>query len=81
MKISNLLHSRKNNQPLYCYTNEEYKEYQDYIRQTFGTFTHVFQEIRSPDIRLDLLILPPTEEREYYTIITMGAGAYRMSIP
>ena len=41
----------------------------------------MFHEIASPDIHVDICIVPPTEERDYYTLVTMGMGAHRMNVP
>lgn len=40
-----------------------------------------FHEIVSPDIHIDVAIIEPTPERNYYTLVTMGMGAHRMSVP
>ena len=34
----------------------------------------------SSDIHLDVALIPPTADRDYYTLCTIGAGAYRMEI-
>ena len=37
-----------------------------------------------PDYILSLIhicIVPPPEERDYYTLVTMGMGAHRMNVP
>lgn len=67
--------------PLYCYTEEEMKRVEEFIEENFGEFKEVFHEIFSPDIHVDILILPPTKEANYYKLITMGMGAYKMNVP
>ncbi|MFC3848811.1 suppressor of fused domain protein [Corynebacterium hansenii] len=42
---------------------------------------YVLQEIVSGDIRLDLFVWEPTEERNVMTLATVGASAYRMKMP
>ena len=42
---------------------------------------NVFHELVSPDIHVDICIVPPAEERDYYTLVTMGMGAHRMNVP
>ena len=32
-------------------------------------------------VHVDICIVPPTEERDYYTLVTMGMGAHRMNVP
>ncbi|MBE6504098.1 MAG: suppressor of fused domain protein [Methanobrevibacter sp.] len=78
--IKNLNRGMKE-KPLYVYTQEQREEFENYICKTFGEFTKVFHELYSPDIHLDILIVPPTEEKNYYTLITRGIGAYRMNVP
>lgn len=63
------------------YNEEEINELEAYIKTNFGEFTEVYHEIVSLDIHLDLAILPPTQERNYYRLVTMGMGAYRMNVP
>ena len=63
------------------YTEEEMEAVEGHIQQYFGKFENVFHEIVSPDIHVDICIVPPTEERDYYTLVTMGMGAHRMNVP
>jgi hypothetical protein len=41
----------------------------------------VYHEIASPDIHVDIALIEPTEQRNYYTLVTMGMGAHRMNVP
>ena len=50
-------------------------------QSSFGEYEQVFHEIVSPDIHLDIIIVPPTEKNNYYKLITMGMGAYGMNVP
>lgn len=52
-----------------------------HIEKHFGSYANVMHEMESPDIHLDICIIDPTPERNYYTLITRGMGAYRMKIP
>ena len=63
------------------YTEEEMEAIEGHIQQYFGKFENVFHEIVSPDIHVDICMVPPTEERDYYTLVTMGMGAHRMNVP
>lgn len=63
------------------YSEEEMDLISDYIADTFGEFESVFHEIVSPDIHVDICLIPPTEEQNYYTLVTMGMGAHRMNTP
>ena len=52
-----------------------------HIQQYFGPFENVFHELVSPDIHVDICVVPPSRERDYYTLVTMGMGAHRMNVP
>lgn len=63
------------------YSSEEEEIIETYIEETFGEFESVFHELVSPDIHVDICVIPPTEERNFYTLVTMGMGAHRMNVP
>lgn len=65
----------------FLYTDEELKEFQKFIKEQFGDYEGVIHEIVSPDIHLDIIVIPPTKENNYYKLITMGMGAYKMNVP
>ena len=54
---------------------------EQHIKNTFGAFENVFHELVSPDIHVDICVVPPSEKRDYYTLVTMGMGAHRMNVP
>ena len=63
------------------YTDKEIEDYKKYITSQLGEIDCVFSEIVSDEIKLDVLIIPPTKENNYYKLVTMGMGAYRMNVP
>ena len=63
------------------YTEEEMEAVEAHIQQYFGKFENVFHELSSPDIHVDICVVPPSEKRDYYTLVTMGMGAHRMNVP
>ncbi len=63
------------------YTEGEMEVIEQYIEQYFGKFETVFHELVSPDIHVDICVVPPSKERDYYTLVTMGMGAHRMNVP
>lgn len=63
------------------YDEDELDAIEDHIEEYFGDFPTVFHEIRSSDIHCDIYIVPPTETRDYYTLITVGMGAHVMDLP
>ncbi len=63
------------------YSENEMEAVEKYISDAFGDFDNVLHEILSPDIHVDIVIIEPTPEKNYYTIVTMGMGAYKMEVP
>ncbi|OUQ26425.1 hypothetical protein B5E80_02235 [Flavonifractor sp. An135] len=63
------------------YTEAEMEAVEGHIQRYFGTFENVYHELISPDIHVDICVVPPSEERDYYTLVTMGMGAHRMNVP
>lgn len=63
------------------YTDEEIQCIENHIDTYFGHFENVLHEIVSPDLHIDLAIIPPNEKNDYYTVVTMGMGAFKMNIP
>ena len=72
--------SRKNSEPE-VYSEDEMSAIEQHIKNTFGEFDNVFHELVSPDIHVDICVVPPSERRNYYTLVTMGMGAHRMNVP
>lgn len=67
--------------PQYSYSEKELEKVSHYIERQYGEYENVIHELVSPDIHCDIVLVPPTEVSPYYKLVTMGAGAYKMSIP
>ncbi|ULQ58581.1 suppressor of fused domain protein [Brucepastera parasyntrophica] len=63
------------------YTEEEVDCIESHVEEYFGINENVFHELVSPDIHVDILIIEPVPERNYYVLVTMGMGAHRMNVP
>ena len=63
------------------YTEEEMKTVEDHIQKYFGKFEQVFHELVSEYIHVDICIVPPYKDRDYYMLFTMGMGVHRMNVP
>ena len=74
-------YKKKAPMPTEVYTEEELDAVENHIEKHFGAYANVFHEIVSPDIHLDICIVDPTEERNYYMLVTLGMGAHRMNVP
>ena len=63
------------------YSAEETEEIQNFIEDQFGEIDCIAHEKDSAlGLHVDLAIIKPTEERPYYTVCTIGIGAYRMTM-
>lgn len=65
---------------LILYSEKDEDEVVECIKEDYGDFENVLHEVVSTDIHLDVALIPPQEDRDYYTLCTIGAGAYRMEI-
>lgn len=63
------------------YSESEMNVVENHIAAHFGLYSNVFHELVSPDIHVDIAVIEPTEERNYFTLCTMGMGAHRMNVP
>ncbi len=63
------------------YNEDEILAVENHIAKAYGDFDSVLHEIISPDIHVDICIIKPTKERNFYTLVTMGMGAHKMSVP
>ncbi|SCJ76850.1 heme biosynthesis-associated TPR protein [uncultured Eubacterium sp.] len=63
------------------YTEEEMDAIEEHITKNFGDYDSVFHEIISPDIHVDVCMIPPSKERNYHVLVTMGMGAHFMNVP
>ena len=51
------------------------------VVRDYGQHPYVIHDTDSQDIHIDILVVLPIPERNYYTLITMGMSAYKMEIP
>lgn len=63
------------------YTQEEAEALENYIESILGPIGSVLHEIVSPDIHLDIAVIPPTETLPFIKLVTMGMGAREMTVP
>ncbi|MGN0594386.1 MAG: suppressor of fused domain protein [Hominimerdicola sp.] len=85
-KCESMLAQIADKQPIHegipiMYDEEEMLTVEKHIEKYFGKFETVLHEIYSPDIHVDICVVPPTKERDYYILSTMGMGARKMNVP
>lgn len=68
------------NQPSY-YSKEERKAVEDFIAAHFGQPSRIIYDRYLADLDIDLAIINPSKDKPYYTVCTIGAGAYVMGVP
>ena len=76
------LSEREPSKPMqYRYTYEENEEIREFIASVFGCFEYEFyRKERDKAIPFSIAIIPPSPERDCYTLCTIGAGAYQMEV-
>ncbi|MCI8303335.1 MAG: suppressor of fused domain protein [Lawsonibacter sp.] len=53
-----------------------------HIEAHFGKFDWIMHETKPGEyVHLDICVIPPGEEHSYYTLVTVGMGAYAMNAP
>lgn len=67
--------------PKYVYGRDELEALETYIEQQYGKIETVFHELKSPDIHLDIYVIKPTQQENFYKLVTIGVGAYKMHVP
>lgn len=81
MSLLKGLFGKKGKKGPVLYTQEEQDALEDYIVEQFGDYDLVLGEVESPDVKVEIAVIKPTEEKNYYTLITMGMGAWEMKVP
>ncbi|MDD8048499.1 MAG: suppressor of fused domain protein [Thomasclavelia sp.] len=67
--------------PFVNYLPDEYNKLENFYNDVLGPTSHIMYEPNSEYINESIRVIKPTKERNYYTLITMGAGAVDMPIP
>ena len=65
----------------FSYTPYEAQTIQDHIIEHYGNISRTVTVKECESLDLKLYVIEPTKEREFYTVITSGMGAYKMDLP
>ena len=76
-----MLFGRKKQKLPALYTDAERAALEAHITKYFGKIDTVIRDGDSPDISVDIAVISPTSERNFFTLVTIGMGAYRMGTP
>jgi hypothetical protein len=60
---------------------DEMQTIQSHLEEHIGPFENVLDEIESPDLHIDIIPIPASEERPFLTLCTMGMSAAPMCMP
>jgi hypothetical protein len=63
------------------YDYEQIKIVEGHIEKYFGKASTVLHEFASVGVHIDVEIVEPTEDKNFFTLITVGMGTYRMNVP
>ena len=65
----------------FSYTPYEAQTIQDHIIKHYGNISRTVMVKECERLDLNLYVIEPTKERDFYTVVTSGMGAYQMDIP
>ncbi len=63
------------------YTSEQLEKLDEHITKFYGKYDKVYHDTYNTNMHVDIAVINPTKEKNYYTLITMGMGAYDMKTP
>ncbi|MGN0228781.1 MAG: suppressor of fused domain protein [Muribaculaceae bacterium] len=63
------------------YSDTERHEVSEFIKAKFGESRYVLSLKQSHYGPMDILVIPPDNDHNFYTLCTLGAGAHRMDVP
>ena len=59
----------------------ELQTVEDHIIEHFGRISRTIPVKESENLNLRIYVIEPTKEKDFYTIVTCGMGAYKMELP
>ena len=65
----------------YSYSSHEMQTVEDHIIKHFGSISRTIPVKESENLNLRIYVIEPAKERDFYTLITCGMGAYKMELP
>ncbi|MCR5707633.1 MAG: suppressor of fused domain protein [Ruminococcus sp.] len=63
------------------YTPDQTDAIEEHITEHIGDFPKVFRDNSPKDLKIDIAVIPPDDDRYFLTLVTMGLGAYKMNLP
>lgn len=65
----------------YSFSPYELQTVEDHIIEHFGSISRTIPVKESENLNLCIYVIEPTKEKDFYTIVTCGMGAYKMELP
>ena len=65
----------------YSFSPYELQTVEDHIIEHFGSISRTIPVKESENLDLRIYVIEPTKEKDFYTIVTCGMGAYKMELP
>lgn len=65
----------------YSFSPYELQTVEDHIIKHFGNISRTIPVKESENLDLRIYVIEPTKERDFYTLVTCGMGAYKMELP
>ena len=62
------------------YSENEFEKLVGHIEKYYGKIISVFQDSFSPEMHVDVAVIPPHDDKNYFTFVTVGMGAYLMNV-
>ena len=68
----------KEDKPILYYSAEERADLRNFVQERFGKIDAVLHDTDGEGFPIDIVSIPPTKQRKYWTLCTVGAGAIRV---
>ena len=65
----------------YRYKASALQRVKGYLEEHLGPIERVVPSFANGRLPVDIAVIPPKEGQEYYTLVTLGMGAYRLRTP
>lgn len=62
----------------YSYSPKQRALVESHIEKYFGPISFVLSQVKYQDILLDIAVIEPDSERNFYVLVTLGLGSYQM---
>ena len=68
-------------QPVELYTPDQFAAIRAFLKGRMGEISQVLHDPFPKGVQVDIAVIPPTEEKPFYILCTVGMGAHPMHLP